>query len=177
MKVSKDKVVQIHYTLTDSNGIQLDSSEGKEPLEYIQGNNMLISGLEAKIEGTEAGEKFTVTIPAKEAYGEYDDRLLLEVPRKQFDYDGDIEIGMPFQAMSPNGGMMIVHVVNVTDENVTVDGNHELAGKDLTFDVEIVSVRDATQEELDALVNGCGCGCGCEGDCSDGNCGCDGGCC
>ena len=84
---------------------------------------------------------------------------------------------MPFQAMSPNGGMMIVHVVNVTDENVTVDGNHELAGKDLTFDVEIVSVRDATQEELDALVNGCGCGCGCEGDCSDGNCGCDGGCC
>ena len=79
MKVSKDKVVQIHYTLTDSNGIQLDSSEGKDPLEYIQGNNMLISGLEAKIEGTEAGDKFTVTIPAKEAYGEYDDRLLLEV--------------------------------------------------------------------------------------------------
>ena len=173
MKVSKDKVVQIHYTLTDSNGIQLDSSAEKDPLEYIQGNNMLISGLEAKIEGTEAGDKFTVTIPAKEAYGEYDDRLLLEVPRKQFDYDGDIEIGMPFQAMSPNGGMMIVHVVNVTDENVTVDGNHELAGKDLTFDVEIVSVRDATQEELDALSSGCGC----DGDCSDGDCGCDGGCC
>lgn len=177
MKVSKDKVVQIHYKLTDQNGVQLDSSEGKDPLEYIQGNNMLIPGLEAKIEGTETGSKFTATIPAKDAYGEYDDRLLLEVPRTQFDFEGDIEIGMPFQAMSPTGGMMIVHVVNVTPETVTIDGNHELAGKDLTFEVEVVSVRDATQEELDALNSGCGCGCGCEGDCSDGDCNCDGGCC
>ena len=161
MKVSKDKVVQFHYILTEQNGIQLDSSVGKDPLEYIHGNNMIIPGLEARLEGTEAGDKFTVTVPAKDAYGEY---------------DGDIEIGMPFQAMSPNGGLMIVHVVNVTPENVTIDGNHELAGKDLTFDVEVVNVREATQEDLDALNSGCGCGCGCDGDCSDGNCDCDGCC-
>ena len=123
-----------------------------------------------------ASSKFTATIPAKDAYGEYDDRLLLEVPRTQFDFEGDIEIGMPFQAMSPTGGMMIVHVVNVSPETVTIDGNHELAGKDLTFEVEVVSGRDATQEELDALNSGCGCGCGCEGDCSDGDCNCDGCC-
>ena len=176
MKVSKDKVVQFHYILTEQNGIQLDSSVGKDPLEYIHGNNMIIPGLEARLEGTEAGDKFTVTVPAKDAYGEYDERLLLEVPRTQFEYDGDIEIGMPFQARSPNGGMMIVHVVNVTPENVTIDGNHELAGKDLTFDVEVVNVREATQEDLDALNSGCGCGCGCDGDCSDGNCDCDGCC-
>ena len=73
MKVSKDKVVQFHYILTEQNGIQLDSSVGKDPLEYIHGNNMIIPGLEARLEGTEAGDKFTVTVPAKDAYGEYDD--------------------------------------------------------------------------------------------------------
>lgn len=173
MNIAKNTVVKIDYTLFDADGNQLDTSVGKQPLEYVHGNNMLISGLEAQLEGKTAGDKFRAVVEAKDAYGEYDQRLLIEVGKDQFDTDMPIEVGMAFQASAPNGGAMIVHVVKVTEKTVTVDGNHELAGKQLTFDVEVIDVREATEEDLNF---GCGCGCGggCGGDCGgncDGECG------
>lgn len=172
MEITKDRVVQIHYTLTDKDGNRIDSSEGREPLEYIHGNNMLIPGLEAQLEGKSAGEKFSAVVEPKDAYGEYDGHLVLDVPRSQFDTEQPVEVGMAFQAGAPNGGTMIVRVINVSGDSVTIDGNHELAGKPLFFAVEVVSVRDATEEELAAVRSG-GCGsCGsCGGDCG-GSCDC-----
>ena len=180
MKIEKDKMVSIHYTLTNDEGKVLDSSEGKTPLEYIHGNNMLIGGLEAQLEGKEEGDRLHCVIEPKDAYGEFDERLVVEVPRKQFDESVPIEVGMAFQAETVNGGYMLVRVTKVEDKTVTVDGNHELAGQRLTFDVEVIGVRDATEDELAGL-GGCGCGCGggCEGGCGGncgGDCGNDGGC-
>ncbi len=179
MVIEKDKMVAIHYNLTDKNGKVLDSSEGKSPLEYLHGNGMLIPGLEAQLEGKTEGDKFRAVIEPKDAYGEKDERLVIKVPKSNFDEGTPVEVGMAFQAQTQNGGIMLVRVVKIEDDGITVDGNHELAGEQLTFDVEVVGVRDATEEELNAS---CGCGCGggcggCGGDCGEGGCGCgDGGC-
>jgi FKBP-type peptidyl-prolyl cis-trans isomerases 2 len=181
VKIEKNKMVQIHYTLKDTEGKEIDSSVGKEPLEYVHGNGNLISGLEEKLEGKEPGDKFTATIEPKDAYGEYDEQMVVEVPRTQFDSDTPIETGMKFQANTA-GGPMIVTVTKVTDEKVTVDGNHELAGKTLVFDVEVKDVRDATEEELNPPSCGGECGScgGCGGECGeddeDCGCGCGGSC-
>ena len=124
MEISKDLLVKLNYTLFDSEGTQIDTSIGKAPFEYVHGHNMIIPGLEKALEGRKAGEKFRAEIPAAEAYGSYDERLLIEVEKSQFDTDVPIEVGMAFQASSPNGGAMIVHVVKVTEKTITVDGNH-----------------------------------------------------
>jgi FKBP-type peptidyl-prolyl cis-trans isomerase SlyD len=178
MKIEKDKWVSIHYTLKDENGKQLDSSVGNEPLGYVHGRGYLISGLEKLLEGHEPGDKFAAHIEPKDGYGEYDERLVVEIDRSQFEYDGEITVGMPFQIMTPSG-LSIVHVAKVDGDKITVNGNHDLAGKVLDFDIEVVDVRDATEEEL-APTSGCGGGCGgCGGgscgDCGEG-CG-SGGCC
>lgn len=189
MKIGKDKAVAIHYVLTDKDGNELDSSRGKEPLEYVHGRGMLIPGLEAMLEGKEPGASFRAVVEPEEAYGAYNKNLVAEVPRSQFETDEAIEIGMSFHAGTEDGGSLLVRVVGITDDVITVDGNHELAGKQLTFQIEVVDVRDASDEELERL-GGCGscagncgscgggsdsCGCGSCGDSADG-CGC-GGCC
>lgn len=181
MKISKDKVVQIHYTLTNNKNEQIDTSRDKNPFEYLHGRGMMIPGLEAALEGKEVGDKFVTTVLAKDAYGEHDDRCVIEVERSHFESCDDIQVGMAFEATSPNGKVMLVHVVKVTDDVVTIDSNHELAGQDLTFDVEVIDIRDVTEEELKQFENG-GCGCGCDcgsdcgSDCGDSGCCCDGGC-
>lgn len=178
MKIAENTVVKMNYTLFDSEGNKIDSSIGKEPFEYIHGNKMIVPGLEKGLEGKESGEKLTVDVKAQDAYGIYDERLVLDVDKDQFDTDMPIQEGMYFQASSPNGGVMLVKVKKVTDKYVTVDGNHDLAGKDLKFDVEILDVREATEEDL-KMLSGCGGGCGgcggnCDGEC-DGNCDCENG--
>ena len=173
MKISKDKWVSIHYTLTGEDGAQIDSSVGKEPLGYIHENGYLIPGLEAELEGKEPGAKFKAVIAPKDGYGEFDPRMVMDVDRAQFEGIDVIEVGQQFQVMT-QGGPAIVRVVEVGDKSVKIDGNHELAGKTLTFDVEVVEVREPTEEELNPSC-GCGGGCGgCGGDCG-GDCGCDGG--
>ncbi|MBP5402091.1 MAG: peptidylprolyl isomerase [Treponema sp.] len=174
MKIESNKVVQIHYTLTDTEGKEIDSSVGRDPLQYVHGNGYLITGLERELEGKEPGDKLSVDVEPKDAYGEYDEKLIVEVPRTQFDTSVDIQVGMQFQGSSP-AGPAIVTVTKVEDDKITIDANHELAGKKLHFDVEIVNVRDLTEEEL-AQMNSHGCG-GCGGGCSScGGCGSDGGC-
>lgn len=186
MKIEKNKIVAIEYVLKDTDGKVLDSSHEAGAFEYLHGRGNLIVGLEKQLEGKEPGDKFSAVIEPAEAYGEYDPKLVTKVPRDQFDPDLEIKVGMAFQAES-NGGPVIVHVTKVDDKAITVDANHELAGKTLCFEVEVKDVADASLEQVEAgsvYTGGCGCGggcscgscgggCGddCEGDCG-GGCGC-----
>ena len=164
MEIAYQKMVKIHYTLKDTDGNQLDSSLGGEPLEYMHGIGSLIPGLEKELEGKKPGDKFHSEIEPALGYGEYDEKLVAEVPRSQFDANFEIEVGQQFQADTATGPM-IVKVTKIADDKITVDGNHELAGKKLCFDVEVVDVRDATEAELEPFVNEGGCGScgGCSG--------------
>lgn len=145
--IANDKVVQFHYTLTDENGETLDQSAA-EPLAYLHGHGNIITGLESALVGKRTGDELTVTVSAKDAYGEYDANAVQSVPRSNFQGVDTIEAGMQFQAQSDDGHVMLVTVKEANDQEVIVDGNHPLAGKDLTFAVKIVSVRDASAEEL-----------------------------
>ncbi len=146
MQIKSGSVVSIDYTLTDANKQVLDSSEGGQPLVYLHGVGQLIRGLEATLEGKEKGAKLNVTIPAADAYGEHDDQKIQTVSRAQLKSIHDLEEGMQLQASGPQGNM-IVTVAKIEGDKVTLDGNHPLAGKDLTFDVTVQDVRDATAEE------------------------------
>lgn len=146
MIISENAAVLFHYTLTDEEGTQLDSSKGKEPLAYLHGHKNIIPGLEQAMEGKQAGDVMVVNVEAADAYGEIQEQMIQEVPRKTFQAD-DITVGMRFEAQTPNGPVSVV-VTGVTEETVTVDGNHPLAGKELNFDVRIDTVREATEEEL-----------------------------
>jgi len=148
MQIQKNKVVTIDYTLTDSDGAVLDSSKDEEPLAYIQGTESIIPGLENALEGRTPGEKFTISIPPAEAYGERDESLLQDVPREVFQGKEELlKIGAHFQAQDDEG-MHTFTIVGVEDEVIQVDGNHPLAGATLNFEVTVVDVRDASLEEL-----------------------------
>lgn len=147
MQVANDKVVSINYTLTDIDGKVLDSSKGN-PLVYLQGRNNIIPGLENALTGKAKGEELNVSIPPEEAYGEFREDMIQEIPKTAFGEITDIQPGMQFQMNSPNGPLVIT-VQEVKEENVVVDANHPLAGETLNFDVEIMDVREATKEELD----------------------------
>ena len=176
MKIEDNKWVEFHYTLKNEEGQQLDSSVGSEPLGYVHGRGYLITGLENLLAGHEPGDKFSAHIEPKDGYGEYDEKLIVELDRNKFEFDGEIQVGMAFQMMTPQG-LSIVHVIKVDGDKITINGNHELAGKALDFDIEVVNVRDATEEELNPS-GGCGGGCGgCGGNCGGGDCGdCGSGC-
>ena len=148
MTISENKVVSFHYTLTNDNGDVLDTSDGRDPLDYIQGKGHIISGLEDEMLEKNVGDKFTVTIPPEKAYGLRDDTLVDQVPKNLFDGIDDIQIGMQFQAKTPQG-VQLITVVGITEDSVKIDGNHPLAGEQLTFHVEITQVREATPEELE----------------------------
>jgi FKBP-type peptidyl-prolyl cis-trans isomerase SlyD len=147
MQIAKQKVVTIEYTLTDEQGEVLDTSEGQEPLVYIQGMGSIIPGLETALEGKAAGDALRVTVAPEHGYGKRDEELVMVMPRDRFPPGSEIEKGMRFQAQSA-GGSHVVTVVTVDDKNVTIDANHPLAGVTLAFDVKIVEVRDATADEL-----------------------------
>lgn len=145
--IQNDQVVSFHYTLTDENGTVIDKSEG-QPLVYLHGAGNIIPGLENALTGKNVGDKLTVNVTAAEGYGEYNPEMVQEVPRNMFQGVDDITAGMQFQAQTDDG-IQVVTVKDVTDENIIVDANHPLAGQNLNFDVEIVDIRDASQEELD----------------------------
>lgn len=148
MQIAANKVVQIHYTLTDNDGEVLDSSEGKDPLAYIHGMGNLIPGLEDALVGRYVGDKFQVTIAPEEAYGLRDDDLVQRVPKDAFQGVEEILPGMQFHAQSPDGAQLFT-VIEVADDEVLLDGNHPMAGITLNFDVEVTAIRDATAEEMD----------------------------
>ena len=148
MQATDNAVVLIHYTLTSDAGETLDSSAGREPLAYLQGFGNIIPGLEQALLGKKAGDKLKVSIPPAEAYGVRNDELVEVVPRSAFGGAPDLEVGMQFQARTPEG-MKVVTIVDVSGDEITLDGNHPLAGETLHFDVEVVTVRAATAEELE----------------------------
>ncbi|MEI6270402.1 MAG: peptidylprolyl isomerase [Methylococcaceae bacterium] len=157
MQVADNTAVSIHYTLTNDEGEVLDSSIGDEALVFLQGSGNIISGLEKAMVGKVAGDKFNVRIAAEEAYGELMEDMIQVISRDMFEGVDDIEVGMQFHA-DVSFGNGVVTVVSIDDENVTIDGNHPLAGVALTFDVEVIDVRAATEEEVThGHIHGAGC--------------------
>jgi FKBP-type peptidyl-prolyl cis-trans isomerase SlyD len=147
MQIANDMAVLIHYKVASESGEVLDSSEGDEPLAYIQGQGDIVPGLEQALLGKSAGDRVQVTVEPKLGYGEREDSKIQTVPRDAFESDNDIQPGMRFQAESDDGDV-IVTVTKVTSEEITIDANHPLAGQTLNFDVEVISVRRCTDEEL-----------------------------
>lgn len=150
MTITKNKVALIHYTLKDDNGEILDSSEGRDPLAFIQGIGNIIPGLEEKLEGKVVGDKIETIITPEKAYGEYSEENVHIVPLQSFQPDGDekLEVGMQVR-VETNQGVSLADVSKIDGEEVTLDLNHPLAGETLHFNVEVIDVRDATKEELD----------------------------
>ena len=148
MTIQKNSVVTISYTLKDETGGLIESSEGQEPLTYLHGQGNLIPGLESSLEGKSAGESIQVSVAPEDAYGIWEESKILSIPRGQFSGVDDIQAGMQFSVHS-NVGEQVVTVTKVELETVTVDANHPLAGKMLNFDVTILGVREATNDELD----------------------------
>ena len=157
MQVADNMAVSIHYTLTDDDGEVLDSSIGDEALVFLQGSGNIISGLENAMVGKVVGDKFNVRIAPEDAYGELMEDMIQVISRDMFEGIDDIEVGMQFHA-DVSSGSGIVTVVGIDDDNITIDGNHPLAGLALTFDVEVIDVRPATKEETShGHIHGAGC--------------------
>jgi FKBP-type peptidyl-prolyl cis-trans isomerase SlyD len=148
MQIEASKVVTLNYTLTDNEGNVIDQSQDSS-FAYLHGANNIIPGLEEALDGKSAGDSLSVSIEPSRGYGERDPAKTQAVPRNMFPADTNIEVGMQFHAQGPNGEMVVVTVAAVEADNVTVDGNHPLAGVPLNFAVEVVDVRDASAEELD----------------------------
>ena len=148
MIISNNCVVSIHYVLTDSNGGVLDSTIGKQPIEYLHGSRRIISGLEDALEGKSPGDQLKVSIPPEQAYGAVKSELIQKLPREKFAEFRSLSLGMQFEAVNPDGQTQLFTVQAMDDEFVTVDCNHPLAGLNLIFDVTIAAVRPATEQEL-----------------------------
>lgn len=149
MQIGKDKVVSIDYTLTDNQGQVIDTSNGRPPLEYLQGHNNIIPGLEQALEGKNAGDEVQVSLTPEQGYGQRDQKLVQVVPRNMFRGVEQLQPGMQFQAKGQGAGQgAVVTVTSIEGDNVTIDANHPLAGETLNFDVKVVDVRDASAEEL-----------------------------
>ena len=149
MTIEKDKVVTMHYHLTNTDdGEVLDSSRGGDPLTYLHGAGSLVPGLERELAGLDVGAAKTVQVAAADAYGDYDDDMVQKLPRADFAGIDNLEVGMRLQAQDQDGNTFSVHVAQIEGDEVVIDGNHPLAGMPLTFEIEIVAIRDATTEEL-----------------------------
>ena len=146
MTITKNKVVSFHYTLTGSNGEQMESSRERDPMTYLHGSGNIIRGLENAMEGRVAGDTFQVTVEPAEAYGERRAANLQRISAKHFPNPRSLKPGQVIGLQTKQGPVQVT-VVKVGRFNIDVDANHPLAGHELTFDVEITGVRDATDEE------------------------------
>ncbi|MDE6778794.1 MAG: peptidylprolyl isomerase [Alistipes sp.] len=174
MKVEKNKMVAVDYKLTVDGQIA-DQSRPGQPLEFICGTGMLLPKFEAAIEGKEPGEKVAFTLEPKDGYGEIIAEAIVDLPKTIFMVDGKLAedilfVGSQVPMSDAQGNRMLGTIREIADETVKMDFNHPMAGKTLDFEVEVVSVRDVTPEDL-ASKGGCGCGCD-HGDCG-GDCDCD----
>ncbi|MEL7332714.1 MAG: peptidylprolyl isomerase, partial [Cyanobacteria bacterium J06560_2] len=142
---SGDKV-QVHYTGTLNNGQVFDSSKGRAPLEFTLGTGMVIAGFDAAVTGLEPGETVTKTIPMAEAYGEYNSEMVADIEKEKIPADFELEVGQRLEMQVPNGDAMAVTITDIKGETITLDGNHPLAGQDLTFELELISILDEEEE-------------------------------
>jgi len=148
MQIENDKVATLHYTLKDNEGNILDQSDDGSFV-YLHGAFNIIPGLEEALTGKKAGEDFNVKVSPEEAYGIRSEEHMQEVPKEMFESDAEINVGMQFYAQGPNGDDLMVTIAEIKDDVIVVDGNHPLAGMELNFDVKVIDVRDATDEEME----------------------------
>ncbi len=146
--IGENTVVSMHYKLTDNSGEVLDSSEGAQPLNYLHGAGNIIPGLEQALVGKTEGDSLQVEVKPEDAYGEVRPDMIQKVPRDAFQGVESIEPGMAFEARGEGGAPQRIVVKEVSGDEITVDANHPLAGVELNFDVQVVSVRAATDEEI-----------------------------
>ena len=146
--IKKNSVVSMSYCLKNEKGIELDRADKSSPFAYLHGSGQMISGLEKELEGLVVGDKKNVIVSPNEGYGEFNPQLKMKVNRANFPKDADIKPGMQFEGQGDAGTKTVFTVKAVVGDKIQVDGNHPLAGETLHFSVEIMGVRDATQEEL-----------------------------
>ncbi len=145
--IADDVVVSLDYTLTVE-GKLVDASEENEPIEFIQGYQNIIPGLEKELYGMAVGDSKEITVASKDAYGELDPKALVEVPRSEFPSDIELELGLELALQQPDGDVLPAIVVAINPDTVKLDFNHPLAGKELNFRVTVVDLRTATTEEI-----------------------------
>lgn len=150
MTIDNNKVITIDYTLYDEQKNVLDTTQNEEPLSYIHGIGAIIPGLESALMGKTVGDEINVTVNPEDGYGVRNENLVMQVNKKEFQkaYNNDVRIGMMFQAQTGDR-ISLFTITEIGDESLTVDGNHPLADMTLEFDVKIVDIRDATEEELE----------------------------
>ena len=146
MIAEKDKVVTFHYTLKNAEGEQMETSRDKAPMTYLHGANNIIAGLEKAMEGHAVNDEFSVTVEPEDAYGPRNEKNVQRVPLKRLKGVGKISRGQVLNLQTKQGAVQVT-VLKVGRFNVDVDGNHPLAGQQLTFDVEITEIREASEEE------------------------------
>ncbi len=149
LKVGKDKVVELAFKLLDGEKSVIDSAERSAPMPYIHGLGQLLPAVEQVLDGKESNFCTTLQLRADQAYGPYHKELVVELPREHFPQDVELKEGMAFNTSGPNGEPIVVEVTKLEADKVTVDGNHPLAGVDLEYFLEVVSIREATKEELE----------------------------
>ncbi len=147
MQVTSGAVVSINYTLTDDEGVVIDSNVGRPALVYLHGHDNIIPGLEKGLEGASLGDRLKVDVQPADAYGDFDQDAVFELARDEFPEEMPLEEGMQFCAETP-GGEMAITVTEVREDSVKVDANHPLAGMVLHFDIEVLDVRQGSDEEL-----------------------------
>ena len=145
--IAEGKVVNLAYSLKNDAGEVLDQADLQDPFVYLHGGGQIVPGLETALEGTKKGDKKLVKVSPAEGYGEVNPELQLTVKRSQFPEGVEVEEGMEFEANGPGGQGVIFTVESFSADSVTINGNHPLAGMTLHFDVEVLDVRDATEEE------------------------------
>jgi len=148
LMIGDNLVVSANYKLTDDDGNMLDSSEGSEPLVYLHGADNIIPGLEKALVGKVKGDSLQVRVEPAEGYGEVDPDLIQTVEKAVFEGVESVEVGMTFEAEAPDGSLQPIVVKKVDGDEITIDVNHPLAGVVLHFDIEIIGVREATEEEV-----------------------------
>ena len=148
LKVQNGQVVSMEYTLK-VDGVVTDSSEGRDPLEFVHGAGNIIPGLEREMTGMTVGDSKDVVVAAAEGYGEEDKEAFMDVPRDQFPDEIPMKVGTELQVQNQAGQPMFARIEKVDEQSVRLDFNHPLAGKDLHFSVKVVNLRDATDEEIE----------------------------
>jgi peptidylprolyl isomerase len=132
--------VRVHYTGKLDDGNIFDSSKGRDPLEFIIGENQVLKKFESSVEGLEIGETTNIHIPAEEAYGVRHEHLVVKVPKQNLPEELSPEVGMKLQTQTKEGDVMVVKITEVAENEITIDANHELADKDLNFEIELVEI-------------------------------------
>lgn len=148
-RVRPDSVVTLAYELRDDQGNELEIRTPENPLMYIQGRGQLLTSVEKALDGQTPGFSTTIRLDPRDAYGSYKPELVAEMPREAFPIDREIVEGMKFETSGPDGQLLVVRIVEIDDKTVTLDGNHPLAGVALVFDVRVLGVREATEEEIE----------------------------